>query len=153
MKSIETFAKWYFERDAEYCEHCKLIHKDDPPCHSCKWGPNNAPALSSFGQEVFEIYTMVSNQIRSDMGAIYGLDYNVVFELFRILGIHEDDSYLYFKALKVFEAEYLKAVERKRKQNEKSKSNNYLGNQENTIVSRTIGSGCQAAPTINRRSC
>jgi len=117
--NLTKYCEWYFSRDQEYCSHCKKIHKDSPPCDNCKWGEKAAPHLSPFEREVFDIYLMISNQVRTSFGGVVGLDYNVLFSLFDILGIDMDDRLMYFNGIRVIESYYLKSLDDKRRKMER----------------------------------
>ena len=55
------------------------------------------------------------------MGDVLGLDYNAVFNIFRAYGIDEDEQWWYLEGLRVFEAELLRSIEKKREKEERQR--------------------------------
>jgi len=66
------------------------------------------------------------------MGGAAGLDYNVVLKVFDLYGIDDDEQWWYLEGIRIFEAELLKSLEKKR---EKEARNQEVANQN--IPSKT----------------
>jgi len=63
--------------------------------------------------EIWEILTLASTQWRVGMGGAYGLDYGVVMEMAKALGIRRDQTF--FEKVRVVEAEVLRIWDEQRK--------------------------------------
>ena len=55
------------------------------------------------------------------MGGAAGLDYNVVFKVFGAYGIDEDEQWRYLEGIRIFEAEFLRSLEKKREKEERQR--------------------------------
>ena len=139
LQQLEEFARWYFSIDREYCKQCKAVHKNKPPCNECKWGANSAPQLSSLGQKIFEIFQLISTQLRVSFSGVVGLDYNVLLSLLDILGIDNDEKFLYIKGINVIEREMLEAIRKKEEKRAKEDTNkNAIKGQKHELIPRSI---------------
>ena len=56
------------------------------------------------------------------MGDVLGLDYNAVFSIFKAYGIDEDEQWWYLEGIRIFEAELLRSIEKKREKEERKKN-------------------------------
>ena len=72
--------------------------------------------------------------MRVAFDTIIGLDYNVIFKLFDMYKVDDDDREYYLRMLKIIEGIYLESLEEKRK-----KSNKQSNNKDTNYESKTIG--------------
>ena len=81
---------------------------EDVNCLECE---HRMPDMMPENEIYLQCFTLCDSQLRPSFSGAFGLDWGVVFEVARTLGIKIDS--LFFRLLKVFEDAFLKSINSK----------------------------------------
>lgn len=105
--------RWrYSESGASYCETCKLVAKKTKKNLTCDQCDRRMPELHPEIIPVFNCFILCETQLMAGgMGGAYGINYLVVFEVARAMGIEVNLTFLKF--LKIFEHTLITEMDKK----------------------------------------
>ena len=92
--------------------------------------------MTEYNQTVWEVFSIISSQVRVSNGVILGLDYNVLFKILDTFGIDKDEHEYIIRLISILESRMIERYNKK--MSEKSKNTEQCSNLlvDDTVTSR-----------------